>query len=123
MSNPRIAVSQLKQLIQLRSNGLSTRDIGRALSRSQGAVSKYCRAVLTACGTWEAALALEESELEGRVFAARRQFLRSGLRIATLLTVACKSCAAVIRASPQAGIHVRINRRKFSRRTRKLWHC
>jgi DNA-binding NarL/FixJ family response regulator len=72
MSNPRISVSQLKQLIQLRSNNLSTRDIARALSLSQGAVSKYCRAVLTACGTWEAALALEESELEGRVYAARR---------------------------------------------------
>src|SRR5437870_2046182 len=35
MSNPRISVSQLKQLIQLRSNNLSTRDIARALSLSQ----------------------------------------------------------------------------------------
>src|SRR6267142_1252287 len=72
MSNPRISVSQLKQLIQLRSNDLSTRDIARALSVSQGAVSKYCRAVLAGCGTWEAALALQETELEGRVYAARR---------------------------------------------------
>jgi len=72
MSNPRISVSQLKQLIQLRSNNLSTRDIARALSLSQGAVSKYCRAVLAACSTWEAALALQETELEGRVYAARR---------------------------------------------------
>jgi transposase len=72
MSNSRVSVSQLKQLIQLRSNQLSTRDIGRALSLSQGAVSKYCRAVLMACGTWETALELEETELEGRVFAARR---------------------------------------------------
>ena len=72
MSNPRISVGQLKQLIQLRSNGLSTRDIARALSLSQGAVSKYCRAVLTASGTWEAALALQETELEGRVFAVHR---------------------------------------------------
>jgi transposase len=72
MSNPRISVSQIKQLIQLRSNELTTRDIARALSLSQGAVSKYCRAVLTACGTWEVALALEETELEGRVFVARR---------------------------------------------------
>jgi hypothetical protein len=72
MSNPRISVSQLKQLIQLRSNDLSTRDIARALSLSQGAVSKYCRAVLAGCGTWEEALALQETELEGRVYAARR---------------------------------------------------
>src|SRR5258707_15166325 len=72
MSNPRIYVSQLKQLIQLRSNNLSTRDIARALSLSQGAVSKYCRAVLAACSMWEAALALEETELERRVFADRR---------------------------------------------------
>src|ERR1700722_13168072 len=72
MPNPRISVSQLKQLIQLRSNNLSTRDIARALSLSQGAVSKYCRAVLAACDRWEAALALEETELERRVFAARR---------------------------------------------------
>jgi hypothetical protein len=72
MSNPRISVNQIKQLIQLRSNQLSTRDIARALSLSQGAVSKYCRAVLTACGTWEAGLVLEESELERRVFAERR---------------------------------------------------
>jgi len=72
MSNPRISISQLKQLIQLRSNGLSTRSIGSALSLSQGAVSKYGRAVLAACGTWEAALGLEETELERRVFAQRR---------------------------------------------------
>src|SRR3984957_19130911 len=71
MSNPRISVSQLKQLIQLRANQLSTRNIARALSLSQGAVSKYCRAVLTGCGTWEAALGLEETELERQVFAAR----------------------------------------------------
>jgi hypothetical protein len=72
MSNPRISVSQLKQLIQLRANQLTTRAIGRALSLSQGAVSKYGRAVLAACGTWEAALGLEETELELRVFAERR---------------------------------------------------
>src|SRR3984957_19479307 len=72
MPNPRISVSQLKQLIQLRSNNLSTRDIARALSLSQGAVSKYCRAVLAACDRWEAALALEETVWERRVFAARR---------------------------------------------------
>ena len=74
MPNPRISVSQLKQLIQLRSNQMTTRSIARALSLSlsQGAVSKYGRAVLAACGTWEAALGLEETELERRVFAERR---------------------------------------------------
>ena len=71
MSNPRISVSQLKQLIQLRSNNLSTRDIARALSLSQGAVSKYCRAVLAACSTWEAALALDCSGATGEGAAAR----------------------------------------------------
>src|SRR6266404_2563344 len=72
MPTPRISVSQLKQLIQLRSNQLTTRAIARALSLSQGAVSKYGRAVLASCGTWEAALGLEETELERRVFAQRR---------------------------------------------------
>ncbi len=72
MPNPRISVSQLKQLIQLRSNQLTTRAIARALSLSQGAVSQYCRAVLASCLTWDAALALEEAELERRVFAERR---------------------------------------------------
>ena len=60
MSNPRISVSQLKQLIHLRANKMTTRSIARALSLSQGAVSKYGRAVLASCQTWEAALALEQ---------------------------------------------------------------
>jgi transposase len=60
----------LKQLIQLRANQMTTRAIARALS--QGAVSKYGRAVLASCQTWEAALGLEETELERRVFAERR---------------------------------------------------
>src|SRR5487761_2270945 len=72
MSNPRISVSQLKQLIQLRANQMTTRAIGRALSLSQGAVSKYGRAALASCQTWEAALGLEETELERLVFAERR---------------------------------------------------
>ena len=72
MPTPRISVSQLKQLIQLRANQLSTRAIASALSLSQGAVSKYGRAVLASCQTWEMALGLEETELERRVFAERR---------------------------------------------------
>ncbi|MGO9995758.1 MAG: IS21 family transposase [Steroidobacteraceae bacterium] len=80
MSNPRLSTITLRQLIQLRSNQLTTRAIARALSLSSGAVSKYCRAVLTSCQTWEAALALEETELERRVFAARE--LRSAPNVA-----------------------------------------
>lgn len=72
MSNPRISISTLKQLIQLQSNKLTTREIARALSLSQGAVSKYGRAVLAAGLTWEEALSLEEVELERRVWQARR---------------------------------------------------
>jgi len=72
MSKPRISVSQLKQLIQLRANQMTTRASARALSLSQGAVSKYGRAVLASCQTWEMALGLEEMELERRVFAERR---------------------------------------------------
>jgi transposase len=72
MSNPRISISTLKQLIQLQSNQLTTREIARALSLSPGAVSKYRRAVLAAALTWEQALGLEEVELERRVWAARR---------------------------------------------------
>jgi predicted transcriptional regulator len=62
MSNPRISVSQFKQLMQLRANQMTTRSIARALSLSQGAVSKYGRAVFASCQTWEAALKLEETE-------------------------------------------------------------
>jgi transposase len=72
MSNPRISINTLKQLIQLQSNKLTTREIARALSLSQGAVSKYGRAVLAAGLTWEEALSLEEVELERRVWQARR---------------------------------------------------
>jgi transposase len=71
MSNPRISIATLKQLIQLQSNRLTTREIARALSLSQGAVSKYGRAVRAAGLTWESALHLEELELERRVWQVR----------------------------------------------------
>ena len=72
MSNPRISISTLKQLLQLQSNKLTTREIARALSLSQGAVSKYGRVVLAAGLTWEEALSIEEVELERRVWQAGR---------------------------------------------------
>jgi transposase len=73
MSNPRISITTLKQLIQLQLGRLTTREIARSLSLSQGAVSKYGRAVLAAGLTWEEALDLEEVELERRVWQARMQ--------------------------------------------------
>jgi DNA-binding transcriptional MerR regulator len=91
MSNPRISVSQLKQMIQLRSNGLSMRNIARALSLSQGAVSKYCRAVLAACGTWEAALALEEAELEEQIIVIRSRTSHLMRQFGTFIVWALKS--------------------------------
>src|SRR5665213_1239566 len=72
MSNPRILITTLRQLIQLPSKQLTTREIARALSLSQGAVWKYGRAVLAAGLTWEEALSLEEVELERRIWAVRR---------------------------------------------------
>ena len=72
MSNPRISIATLKQLIQLQSSELTTRETARALCLSQGAVSKYRSAVLAAGLTWEEALNLEEVELERRVWQARR---------------------------------------------------
>lgn len=71
MSNPRIPVATLKQLIQLESSELTTREIARALNLSQGAVSKY-RAALRAAGIGaEEAQSLDEQELERRVWRAR----------------------------------------------------
>lgn len=70
MSNPRISTATLRQLIQLQSSGMSSRNIARALSLSPGVISKYRHAVLAAGLTWEEALKLEEVELEGRVWQA-----------------------------------------------------
>ena len=71
MTNQRIPIATLRQMIQLYLSQLSTRAIARALSLSQGAVWKYGRAVLAAGLTWEEALKLEEMELERRVWEAR----------------------------------------------------
>ena len=73
MSNPRISIATLKQLIQFQSSTLTTREIGRALHLSQGAVSKYQNAVRTAGLAWEEAQHFEDAELERRVWQARAE--------------------------------------------------
>src|SRR5581483_1081844 len=71
MSNPRISIAQLKQLIQFESSDLTMREIGRALSLSAGAISKYLCAVGAAGRIWEEAQHLEDAQLERRVWQAR----------------------------------------------------
>jgi transposase len=71
MPNPRISIAKLKQLIQFESSELTTREICRALNLSQGAVSKYRRAVRIVGIKWEEAQNLGDAELERRVWQAR----------------------------------------------------
>ena len=52
MTNQRISVTKLRQLMQFESSELTMRDIGRALQLSAGAVSKYRCAVRIAGLTW-----------------------------------------------------------------------
>lgn len=73
MSNPRISIAKLKQLIQLQSSKWTTREAARALNLSQGAVSKYSSAVRAAGLTWEQAQTLDEAELERRIWQARAE--------------------------------------------------
>ena len=73
MSNPRISIAQLKQIIQFESSRLSAREIGRALNLSHGAVSKYRCAVRTAGLRWEQAQSLDDTELERRIWQARAE--------------------------------------------------
>src|ERR1700730_2364902 len=75
MSNPRLSIEKLKQLLQFESSELTMREIGRALQLSAGAVSKYRCAVRAAGLTWEDAQHLEDTELERRVWQARAQRL------------------------------------------------
>ena len=86
MTNTRLPIATLRQMIQLYSSQLSTRAIARALSLSQGAIWKYGRAVLGAGLTWEEALKLEETELERRVLEAR-------VRPRVVRSVALPDCA------------------------------
>ena len=71
MPNLRISMSKLRRLIQLQSSNLNVRAMGRALSMSTGAVSKYVTAIREAGLTEEEALALSDPELERRVFGAK----------------------------------------------------
>lgn len=71
MTNSRLPIARLKQLIQLESSELSTREKARALGVSQGAVWKYQRALRLAGITEQDAQKLDETELERRVWQAR----------------------------------------------------
>jgi hypothetical protein len=71
MSNPRLSIATLKQLIQYQSSALTNREIARALQVSPGAVSKYRRAVQAAGISAEEAQHLQDTELERRVWQAR----------------------------------------------------
>jgi transposase len=71
MSNPRISITTLKQLIQYQSSALTNRQIARALQLSPGAVSKYRRAVRAAGIAIEEMQKLDDMELERRVWEAR----------------------------------------------------
>lgn len=71
MSNPRIPIAKLKQLLQFESSELTIREIGRALQLSHGAVSKYRGAVRASGVTREEAQTLDDAELERRVWQAR----------------------------------------------------
>jgi transposase len=73
MSNPRISIAQLKQIIQFESSELSAREIGRALNLSHGAISKYQCAVRAAGVRWEEAQHLADAELERRIWQARAE--------------------------------------------------
>jgi transposase len=73
MSNPRIPIAKLRQLIQLESSELTTREIARALHLSQGAVSKYQCALRTAQIGADEAQKIDDAELERRVWRARAE--------------------------------------------------
>jgi transposase len=73
MSNPRLPTPKLRQIIQFESSKLSAREVGRALTLSHGAVSKY-RCVVRAAGvSWEEAQQLDDAELERRIWQARAE--------------------------------------------------
>lgn len=61
MSNPRLSIATLKQLIQYQSSALTNREIARALQVSPGAVSKYRRAVQAARISAEEAQHLDDT--------------------------------------------------------------
>jgi hypothetical protein len=73
MSNPRLPTPKLRQIIQFESSKLSAREVGRALTLSHGAVSKYRCAVRAAGISWEDTQQLDDAELERRIWQARAE--------------------------------------------------
>jgi transposase len=73
MSNPRLPIAKLRQIIQFESSKLSAREVGWALALSHGAVSKYRCAVRAAGISWEEAQLLDDAELERRIWQARAE--------------------------------------------------
>ena len=71
MSNPRLSIEKLKQIIQFETSELTAREIGRALQISHGAVSKYQTAIREAGLKWQEAQSLADTELERRIWQAR----------------------------------------------------
>jgi len=76
MSNPRISIAMLKQLIQLQSSQLTTREATRALNLSQGAVFKYASLVRAAALSWEEVQHLDDEALEKRLWPACAEHAR-----------------------------------------------
>ena len=73
LSNPRLSTPKLRQIIQFESSELSAREVGRALSLSHGAISKYRCAVRAAGVSWDEAQRLDDAELERRIWQARAE--------------------------------------------------
>ena len=63
MTNQRIRITKLKQLMRFESSELTMREIGRALQLSAGPVSKYRCAVRKAGLSWNDAQHLTDEEL------------------------------------------------------------
>jgi transposase len=70
MPKPRISIAKLKQLIQLESSKLSTREACRALNLSHGSVCKYRSVARKAGLSVEEVQQLDEVELERRIWQA-----------------------------------------------------
>ena len=71
MSNPRLSIAQVKQIIQLDAGTLTTREVGRALNLSRSVVGKYRSAVRAAGLGWEEAQHLSDADLERRIWQTR----------------------------------------------------
>lgn len=71
MSNPRIPIAKLRQLIQLECSKLTTREMARALRLSQGAVWKYQCALRAARIDADEAQKIDDAQLEQRIWQAR----------------------------------------------------